>query len=401
MSVTLPSELTWVLNILGFMWPEADEDKLKVSAQAWRDFGAEVVRINQDARLVAARVTSDNSGESIDSFERYWNGVGGPGGDFERAKEAADHMAAALDGMALLVEGVKGLIIFQLGLLAAEIIADQIAAPETLGASEALMAGEIIVTRGIVRRIIQEGIRKVGQEIVHGLKGRVLEIFRRILATALRRAVVGATVAGGLDIAKQEVDIHVFHSRTRFDGGELATVAGTGGLLGAVIPGRRAAPRVTEADRGLVSRPSKHAGTGAVDAGASNGVVPGPRHSLLPGELDVGTYKDLIDAGATGDNVTPHHIPSASFMEAHGADSERGATINMEQPTPGTGGRHRLTFTYGTQADADMTPRSALASGVMDARRIYADQGLYSPEVRHALQKLISLNKALFPDLFR
>jgi hypothetical protein len=80
MSLTLPDELTWVLNLLGFMWPEADEDKLRACAQAWRDFGADVAQINQEGRLVAAQVTADNRGESIDAFERYWHGVGGSGG---------------------------------------------------------------------------------------------------------------------------------------------------------------------------------------------------------------------------------------------------------------------------------------------------------------------------------
>jgi hypothetical protein len=117
MSVILPDELTWVLNLLGFMWPEADEDKLRACAQAWRDFGADVARINHDARLVAANVVADNSGTSIDAFDRYWHGVGGKGGDFDRAKEATEHMAVALDGMATLVEGVKMAVVIQLGLL--------------------------------------------------------------------------------------------------------------------------------------------------------------------------------------------------------------------------------------------------------------------------------------------
>jgi len=239
MSLTLPDDLTWVLNVLGFMWPEADEDKLRVCAQAWRAFGAEVTRVNQDTRLVAAQVSADNSGESIDAFERYWHGIGGGGGDFDRAKEAADHMATALDGMATLVEGVKIAIIAQLGLLAAEIIADQLAAPETLGLSEGVAAGEILITRGILRRIIRDGIEQVGREIVGQLKGRVLALLRRILATAVRRAVVGAVVGGGADLAKQELDVNVFHSSTHVDLTQVAGAAGTGAVLGAVTPGHR------------------------------------------------------------------------------------------------------------------------------------------------------------------
>src|SRR5919108_1546409 len=236
MSVTLPQDVAWVLNLLGFMWPEADEDKLRACAQAWRDFGADLDRLNQDAKQVAAQVVAENRGDSIDSFERFWNGVGGGGGDLDRAKEAASHMATALDAMALLVEGVKTAVIVQVGLLAAEIIADQVAAPETLGLSEGVAAGEIIVTRGIVRRIIQEGIHRVGRGIVQNLKGRVLDLFRQIVATALRRAVTSAVVTGGADAAKQELDINVFHSRRQFDPTEVAGAAGTGFVFGAVVP---------------------------------------------------------------------------------------------------------------------------------------------------------------------
>ena len=236
MSVTLPDDVAWVLNLLGFMWPEADEDKLRASAQSWRDFGSHLARIHQDSRSTAAQVTAENHGDSIDAFERYWQGIGGAGGDFDRAAEAADHMATALDAMATLVEGVKVAVIAQVTLLAAEIVADQIAAPETFGLSEGVAAGEIIVTRGIVRRLIQEGVHRVGREIVQQLKGRALELLRKILATALRRAVTGAVLAGAADAGKQELDINVFHSRKGFDLGELGAATGSGAVLGAVMP---------------------------------------------------------------------------------------------------------------------------------------------------------------------
>lgn len=37
-------------------------------------------------------------------------------------------------------------------------------------------------------------------------------------------------------------------------------------------------------------------------------------YSLLPGEGDIGTYRDLLDAGEVGDNITPHHMPSAEYI---------------------------------------------------------------------------------------
>lgn len=122
--------------------------------------------------------------------------------------------------------------------------------------------------------------------------------------------------------------------------------------------------------------------------------------SLLPGEGAVGTYDDLIAAGTKGDNITAHHIPSANHMAQHSVSKGDGIAINMEQPFPGSGGRHRATFTYGTQADLNLTPREALGQGIWDARRVYQQDGLYSPNIRSSLQDLIRQNRAANPGLF-
>jgi hypothetical protein len=121
---------------------------------------------------------------------------------------------------------------------------------------------------------------------------------------------------------------------------------------------------------------------------------------LLPSEGDVGTYDELAAAGSKGDHITPHHIPSANHMAQHGVKRGDGISINMEQPHPGTGGRHRRTFTYGSKADLDMHPRDALAKGVQDARQIYQRDGLYTPEIRSSLQELIEKNKTTYPKIF-
>jgi hypothetical protein len=88
-------------------------------------------------------------------------------------------------------------------------------------------------------------------------------------------------------------------------------------------------------------------------------------------------------------------------MAQEGVSRGDGIAINMEQPVPGVGGRHRRTFTYGTQADINMTPRDALAAGVWDARGIYRADGLYGPQIRGNLQDLIRMNKTQHPTIFR
>lgn len=121
--------------------------------------------------------------------------------------------------------------------------------------------------------------------------------------------------------------------------------------------------------------------------------------SLLPTEGNVATYSELVAAGSKGDNITPHHIPSANFMSQYGAAKSDGIALNMEQPFPGLGGRHRETFTYGTTADLAMAPRDALAAGIRDARQIYQRDGLY-PEIRPQLQEVVRQNLMKYPNLF-
>ncbi|MCW1929654.1 hypothetical protein [Bhargavaea beijingensis] len=46
------------------------------------------------------------------------------------------------------------------------------------------------------------------------------------------------------------------------------------------------------------------------------------------------------------------------------------------------------------------TPRDALANDILDARRIYMKDGVYTPEIRDGLIDTIRKNKELFPELF-
>jgi filamentous hemagglutinin len=124
------------------------------------------------------------------------------------------------------------------------------------------------------------------------------------------------------------------------------------------------------------------------------------RNRLLRGEGLVGTYDDLISLGTKGDNITPHHIPSAKHMSAYGITKGEGIAINMEHHFLGRGGRHRSTFTYGTAADVGLPPRQALARGVWDVRRIYQQEGLYDPYMRGQLREVIRQNRLTHAGLF-
>lgn len=124
--------------------------------------------------------------------------------------------------------------------------------------------------------------------------------------------------------------------------------------------------------------------------------------TLVPGEGAVGTYGELHQARRKGDNLTPHHIPSDAFMKAKvpGYTREKGISIWMEHPSPGVGGRHRKTLSYGSSPDLSLSPRQALAREVWDVRSIYRQDGLNTPDIRRSLQQVIQRNKSAWSGTF-
>ena len=122
---------------------------------------------------------------------------------------------------------------------------------------------------------------------------------------------------------------------------------------------------------------------------------------LLPGEGKVGTYGELKKFEQKGDNLTPHHMPQNAYMRQFNVSNKEGVAMMMEQPTPGTGGRHRETRTYSRPPNLETKPRQELAADIKDVRQIYKKDGLYTSEIRNSLKEAIDKNKTKFPELFK
>ncbi len=144
---------------------------------------------------------------------------------------------------------------------------------------------------------------------------------------------------------------------------------------------------------------------GAKKAADAGKVGKGIHNPLLPTEGKVGTFKELAKQGTAFDNITPHHMPSAAKMKQAGVKRSDGVSMNMEQPHPGVGGRHRETYTYGLSGNKleeylNLSYRDALTHDIVDARRIYMKQDVYTHEIRAGLLNAIRKNRELYPELF-
>ncbi|MGP2440131.1 toxin glutamine deamidase domain-containing protein [Streptomyces sp. JW3] len=202
----LPDELEWVLEMLGYRWPTADEDKLRESAQLWRQFGDDVTQLHTAANTSARTVTAHNAGESIDAFTKvYAKFDGGSGGDgyLADAAQAAHIIAGVMDACAYLVEFAKWAVIAQLIALAIEIAAAQLAAPFTFGLSEVGALGATQATRLIVRRLLDELKEALMEAIVEAMKEPAVSAIEAIITDLVRQSVnVGFGAQQGYDLSQ-------------------------------------------------------------------------------------------------------------------------------------------------------------------------------------------------------
>jgi hypothetical protein len=111
----------------------------------------------------------------------------------------------------------------------------------TAGAAEAAAPEEVVASRFIVRQILDRIEGHIEEAVAQRLRGEALAIFKRLLASRLRRAlwgaaegaVAGGTTSAGVDLAAQEAQVRIFNTRDDVDLGEAAHAAEGGALFGA------------------------------------------------------------------------------------------------------------------------------------------------------------------------
>lgn len=171
MGVVLPSELAWVLNLIGINWPNIDEDQLRETATQLRQLAGELESNNGAAKSEIEGMLGVNKAQSLDNFNALWQKVAS--GHLPQLGEGINLLGTGLDASAVVIEGMKVAAIVQLGILAAEIIADQAAAIETFGASEALAAAQTAFTEQIVKQALNQAVKAVEQQLMQIVEGPI------------------------------------------------------------------------------------------------------------------------------------------------------------------------------------------------------------------------------------
>ncbi|MEU1254409.1 PE-PGRS family protein [Streptomyces chartreusis] len=366
MSLTLPGELVWVLDLLGYSWPEADEEALHQVAETWRAFGTELEKIEAQGEGLARTVVASNFGTAMEGFSKDWGAYTGANGEdsyLPDAKTACEVIAFAFDAAAVAVLTAKLAVIAQLIALAIEIIAAQAAAPFTFGLSEVGALGATQATRLIVRELLDRLKKEVMEAVTKAMEHATMDALKKIAKKVVKEQVKQfvqekvvdaakdkareAAVGMAQNVGQQGIEAY-FDARSGIDLGETADVAkdAAGDYLGDLkneVTGGEGSTLAGYADPNTYLDHAKETATGAVSDRAQQGV------------------DSVVGHGADGGaDATPNSGAEAGTSTGSGADGRPAAD---RAPAAASAGRSGSTRT------ADTSSPSGAGAGADDWAR--------------------------------
>jgi hypothetical protein len=152
MGLQLPGELVSILGMLGYNWPEADEEKLFDMGQAWIAFSGSLDGIVTQAATHGQQVLDQHTGDAIEAFAKRWSEPESPLNNLKDGSTGALLVGVGLVIAAGVVLVLKINVIVQLISLAIEIAQAVATAIATFGASLA----EIPIFKMITSMLIDQ-----------------------------------------------------------------------------------------------------------------------------------------------------------------------------------------------------------------------------------------------------
>ncbi|MGW7791319.1 DUF6531 domain-containing protein [Streptomyces tricolor] len=141
-----------ILLKMGLWWPEADADKLREAAKAWRTFAGSVDDVRSPVHRSASSIIHHNTGESIEAFRKFWAryATDQDGGWLKDLADSAREMAKALEKFADAIDDAINRLWTQIGIDAAVIAGGVALAFFTAGLASgaAAVAAEALIEFG-------------------------------------------------------------------------------------------------------------------------------------------------------------------------------------------------------------------------------------------------------------
>ncbi|QQQ75727.1 TNT domain-containing protein [Saccharothrix sp. 6-C] len=107
MGIELPAELAEVAAKAGVSWPQADEDKLRASATAWREAGTKLSTLAGESDGSAGKALTAMTGSTGDAARGHWNKFTAPDGTLNSVLRGCHAAADRLDHAAEQIGAAK------------------------------------------------------------------------------------------------------------------------------------------------------------------------------------------------------------------------------------------------------------------------------------------------------
>jgi len=149
MTITLPSELVWVLDILGYEWPEIDEDEVRKAAVLVRQYGEDLsASVERADRIIVEEVGSALTAQAARSHAEAWND--NKSSNIRQFIDLLDPAATGVDLFADAVVALKLKVIAELVITAAQIAAAIASAVVTFGLGAAAQVALIAARKKVL-----------------------------------------------------------------------------------------------------------------------------------------------------------------------------------------------------------------------------------------------------------
>ncbi|MBC2641355.1 MULTISPECIES: hypothetical protein [unclassified Rhodococcus (in: high G+C Gram-positive bacteria)] len=218
MGIEVPGGVRWLAErVVGADWPAADETAMERLGQGWKDAGASLDDILEEADAAMRSALSGVGGDVDAAMAQQWARIGADGA-LRELSELFHELGDTLDWSADDIRVAKLSIIAALVVLAAELVAVAAASAMTFGAASPAAFAAEAATQVTVRMIIRQ---------------LIISILRRAAVGAAKGAVFGVGTQAALETAVQ-VDENIRGRRDGYDLGNIAEAGAKGAVSGTV-----------------------------------------------------------------------------------------------------------------------------------------------------------------------
>lgn len=213
----LPNELVWILDKLGFEWPDIDEDEVRRAAVLVRNFGSDLEACIQTVdRKVNSDLAGAMRGRTGPAYTSAWNTNRST--NLQQLLDFMDPAATGIDISADVILGLKVKVIADLTITLAQLIPLLAAGPFGAGGAALLIIAKKKLLDAAIDIALEEALERVLPMVMEPLVEKLPAVIDAILGAPLVEGAAGEVeefyvdiqaleqASGDMDMAGQDLE---------------------------------------------------------------------------------------------------------------------------------------------------------------------------------------------------